>query len=71
MLHVPLSKVDLNFLVVLDVQGLSNHYGLEQREVPFALPPLKLPLFHNAKKGDEPDVRWFRDEVKDAFSKMA
>ena len=67
-----LAETDLLLTVpTIAVQGLSNHYGLEQREVPFALPPLKLPLFHNAKKGDEPDVRWFRDEVKDAFSKMA
>lgn len=38
-------------------------YGLSQRDLPFEIPPLKLSLFHNAKTGDEPELRWFRSHI--------
>lgn len=38
-------------------------YGLAERDLPFDMPPITLSLFHSAKFGDEPEIRWFRTLV--------
>lgn len=47
------------------MRDIAEVYGLAQRDLPFEIPPLKLSLFHNAKYGDETEIRWFRIHVAD------
>ncbi len=42
-------------------------YQLDQRVIPFDLPPMGLSVFRSAAEGDEPGVRWFLERVEAAF----
>lgn len=46
--------------------GTTAVYGLSQHELPFDLPPIRLSLFHSARYGDQPEIRWFRTHLADA-----
>ncbi|MEM7438574.1 MAG: LysR family transcriptional regulator [Pseudomonadota bacterium] len=45
-------------------------YDLASRDLPFEIPPLQLSLFHSAKSGDEPEIRWFRKHITDAVRSL-
>jgi len=44
----------------------ATRYGLEQHEVPFELPSMRLSLFRSAAAGEESGVRWFLERVASA-----
>ena len=62
-----LAETDLLLTVPsMTMASTSAVYGLEQREVPFDVPRMRLSLFRSAAAGDEPGVRWFLDQVASA-----
>lgn len=64
-----LAETDLLLTVpTVAMVSTAEAYGLEQRPVPFDLPPLELSLFRSAAGGEEPGVRWFRQRITAAFS---
>ena len=66
-----LTRTDLLLTVPsMSMSSAQVVYGLEQREVPFALPKMKLTLFRSAAAGGEPGVRWFIERVEDAARRL-
>jgi DNA-binding transcriptional LysR family regulator len=53
------------------MQGFDAAFRLDHRDLPFKMNPIKLSLFYDARSGDEPDVRWFRDQVVKASENLA
>lgn len=53
------------------MQGFDAAFRLDHRDLPFKRDPIKLSLFYDAKSGDEPDVRWFRNQVIKASGTLA
>lgn len=67
-----LAQTDMLLTVpTVALQDAAEIYELEQRVVPFELPPLGLSLYHNATTGDEPDIRWFLECVKNTFAELS
>jgi DNA-binding transcriptional LysR family regulator len=46
-------------------------HELDQREVPFEMPPLRLSLFNNVRTGDDPDIRWFLERVLSTLAELS
>ena len=46
-------------------------YGLEKRDMPFALKPLELSLFRSATTGDQPETLWFHNHVANAAKMLS
>jgi len=61
--------------LLLTVPSMSLHnavevYHLDQRAVPFELPPMNLSLFRSATGGQEKGVRWFLERIEAACEQM-
>ena len=67
-----LAQTDMLLTVpTVALSGADQAGRLAQKPAPFSMPDLELSLFWSAIDGDESDVRWFLDMVKEAASHLA